>query len=215
MFKPRFELVSKGDTMANHARNPRIDPVKTIYKDRKKPTHRHADMQPNYLPLIAGGVILVVLIIVIAISVTNCSGQTTTDQDPTQNQNQSQEQEQTAAPTFDGSAYSDMGEGVFIISTPEGTTEGDNYPMFAVEADTAAMQISYMATGFKENSSLHVYLDGHLVTSSDTNNPQGTITLQGDTLAPGRHVVEAVQFADNDPLGEVVVYKSGVFEITA
>ena len=111
---------------------------------------------------------------------------------------------------FDGSAFSDTGDGVFYISTPDGTSENGNVPKLIVAKDTALMQIGCGTDGM-EYAECAVYVDGmendSLVVSEMM---QGSINLQGDALKEGVHTVELVKMEGGAP----VVYKIAQYEVT-
>ena len=111
---------------------------------------------------------------------------------------------------FEGS-YSDMGEGVFYLSTPAGTSENGDVPVMTVTSGTSITQIGYYAE--LGESVTYIYLDGVEVDKGNMGMRQGTITLDGDSIGEGTHIVEAVQYADGDTSGEVVLYKKAQFEI--
>lgn len=115
---------------------------------------------------------------------------------------------------FDGSAYSEMGEGTFYLSAASGTTENGEVIKVLAEKDTILMQIGAEAWDFDGSYISYFYVDGIYYDKEYISvGMQTSITLEKDMLSPGVHTVELVQFENDDENGTVVTYKSGQYEI--
>ena len=119
---------------------------------------------------------------------------------------------QSEAALFDGSNYSDMGSGIFYLVSDSGTTEhGDVIVIYAL--DYLYIPLGFEAWDFDGSLITHIYIDGVEIEKDQLHDTQGSIELSGEMLTTGRHLVEAVQFAENDIQGEVVTYKANYYEI--
>jgi hypothetical protein len=114
---------------------------------------------------------------------------------------------------FDGTGQAETGEGAFYITTAAGTSENGNAPALTIMADTKLMQIGYFTDELDGVPVTYIYLDGMLAEKGNKGTSQGQISLEGDGLKVGEHTVEAVQFANDDPSGEVTFYRSAMFSI--
>lgn len=114
---------------------------------------------------------------------------------------------------FDGSAYSDMGTGTFYLVNESGTTENGNTIVIYSGGDIILMQIGVEAWDFDGSLLSFIYVDGMEMSREQFGDTKTSITLEKDALDIGVHTVECVQYADNDPAGEVITYKSGQYEI--
>lgn len=118
-----------------------------------------------------------------------------------------EEQELKGGNFFDGSSFTDTGEGVMYIATAGGTSEGGNVPQLApgsimeqIEVDTEGM----------DGTVCTVYIDGAPNCEINAGEmTQNTITLEGDALAPGVHKVELVAMDGDAP----TIYKSAEYEV--
>lgn len=111
-----------------------------------------------------------------------------------------------AAKDFDGSGFSDTGEGTMYLSTAGGTSEGGKIPQIA---SAGAVTIDVVTEGM-DGSVCVVYVDG--VENSQMNageRGQSGIVLTGPALEPGVHTVELVKM-DGD---KVAVYKVAQYEV--
>ena len=119
-------------------------------------------------------------------------------------------QEDASTAAFDGSGLGDAGQGEMYLSTPSGTSQGGAVPSFSASG-RSLMQIGINTEGM-DGSTCTVYVDGveNSTMGVGTNFVQGSLTLQGDALAPGTHTVELVR----EEGGEVAVYKRAQYEVT-
>lgn len=114
---------------------------------------------------------------------------------------------------FDGSAYSDTGAGTFYLINESGTTENGNTITVYADKNTTVTSIGADAFGFDGSVLSHIYIDGMEHSKEQLAESQITITLEKETLAPGTHTVECVQFENDDVNGTVITYKSGQYEV--
>ena len=110
---------------------------------------------------------------------------------------------------FDGSAFSDAGEGTMTLRTPGGTSEGGNVPQIAAKDSTRLLQVGIDFDGC-DGSVCTVYVDGTELGSVNAGNrSQETVTLEGAMLSEGVHTVEVVKMDGDKP----AIYKKAQYEI--
>ena len=112
---------------------------------------------------------------------------------------------------FDGSAYSDTGDGVFmLINGPFGDTVDGNVIRIEVAPNVVQVGISVEYSG-GDGSLGTVYVDGveHMKMNASAESTQDMIYFAGDELAPGIHTVEFVVMDGDTP----TVYKRAQYEI--
>lgn len=111
--------------------------------------------------------------------------------------------------------YSDMGSGTMFISTDGGTSEGGNVPVIYADEDssTTIMQIGLETEGFDGSILSYIYVDGVEVSKEQLAETMTTIELKEAQLTKGKHIVEVVQYADDDTSSDMVTYKSAQYEI--
>ena len=116
---------------------------------------------------------------------------------------------------FDGSSYSDMGDGTFILRGPGGTTEDGSVITVYAESNAAVKQIDFATKDINGNSLSYIYIDGMLTDKEQVSQSQMILNLSGKALKVGTHKVELVQFEDDDTNGTVTTYKTASYEIKA
>ncbi len=149
----------------------------------------------------------------LALLMAGCSGSGGSD-DPSQDselsepqQQEQQEPQEKAQPDFDGSAFSDTGEGDMYISTAGGTSEGGNVPEIAVSEDTVTqIGVNYFGG---DGSVCTVYVDGVENKTFNAGDTQQTITIQGDAVSKGSHTVEVVAMDGDAPK----IYKKAEYKV--
>lgn len=122
----------------------------------------------------------------------------------------------TSTPTekdFDGSTYSDTGTGTFYLINESGTTENGNIITVYADKNTTVTSIGADAFGFDGSVLSHIYIDGMEYSKEQLAESQISITLEKDLLVPGTHIVECVQFENDEVAGNVITYKSGQYEV--
>lgn len=116
---------------------------------------------------------------------------------------------------FDGSQYKDMGSGTIYLVNESGSTEnGDDIIVYAGKDDWA-ISMELDAWEFDGKILSYIYIDGTLVDKQQLADTQMTLMLSEDSLAPGPHKVEVVQYENNDEGGNVITYKSSGYEVVA
>ena len=115
----------------------------------------------------------------------------------------------SAAASFDGSAYSDTGEGYMLLWTPGGSSEDGKVPQVAMKKGTVLTQIT-IEYHEGDGSVCTVYVDGIENTKMNASpNISSTLTLQGDEITEGVHTVEMVKMEGDTP----VIYKKAQYEM--
>jgi hypothetical protein len=164
-----------------------------------------------------GGIMKKVLVILMAslvFGLVGCSAPETS----TPASNEPAPASNSATPTkqakdFDGTKYTDTGAGTMIVRTAAGTSENDNIPKITLTKDTSITQIDATFEDFNNAAVTYIYLDGIENNKGNYGYATAPITLKDDAIKAGSHTLEAVQFADDNPKGEVTVYKIAKFEI--
>lgn len=108
---------------------------------------------------------------------------------------------------------SEVGNGIFILSTAGGTSENGNIPVLYVEKDAIIIQIGIETSNFDGNKLSYIFIDGALIDKQQLADSQSVIDLSGDLLAVGTHSVEIFQYEDDNENGNVLTYKSAKYEI--
>lgn len=113
--------------------------------------------------------------------------------------------------------YNDMGNGEFYVSTPSGTSENGNIPVFFVDKDTLAgkvyesgVDLGINAGGFDGSKLSTIYVDGISQGTEQLADTQTSLFVSEKLTTVGVHKVEVLQFDDNN---NVVTYKSAQYEI--
>ena len=113
--------------------------------------------------------------------------------------------------------YSDMGNGEFYISTPSGTSENGNIPVFFVDEDTLAgkdyesgVDLGINAWGFDGSKLSTIYVDEVSQGTEQLADTQTSLFVSEKLTTVGIHKVEVLQFDDSN---NVVTYKSAQYEI--
>ena len=112
---------------------------------------------------------------------------------------------------FDGSAYSDTGDGVFmLVGASLGDTADGNVIRIEVAPNFVQVGISVEYSG-GDGSLGTVYVDGveHMKMNASAESTQDMLHFGGDELAPGIHTVEFVVMDGDTP----TVYKRAQYEI--
>lgn len=113
--------------------------------------------------------------------------------------------------------YNNMGNGEFYVSTPSGTSENGNIPVFFVDEDTLAgkvyesgVDLGINAGGFDGSKLSTIYVDGISQGTEQLADTQTSLFVSEKLTTVGVHKVEVLQFDDNN---NVVTYKSAQYEI--
>lgn len=114
---------------------------------------------------------------------------------------------------FDGSSFSDMGSGTFFISTPSGTSQDGNVPVFLKDAGTLMTEVGYSAREMDGTHLTYFYIDGMENDKDQISDTDGSLIINGYMLSEGTHTVEVVQYDTDEPTGNVITYKSATYEV--
>ena len=108
----------------------------------------------------------------------------------------------------------DCGNGAIEIVCEGGSSKDGNIPIIYVEKDTVLLQIGLNAESFDGTKLSYVYVDGILNCKEQFGElTQSTINLEGDNLSSGKHMVQVVQYKDNDINKEVLTYKEAFYSV--
>ena len=143
----------------------------------------------------------------LALSLAGCASGDTGSSSTSAASSAAQEQTQEAAKDFDGSSYTDTGAGEMYLSTAGGTSQDGNVPEIAASPDTV-MQIGLNYVD-GDGSVCTVYVDGMENTSFNAGTTQQSITIMGDAVAEGEHLVEVVAMNGDEP----AIYKSAKYAV--
>lgn len=107
----------------------------------------------------------------------------------------------------------DSGDGIMYISTPGGTSEEGNIPTVLVQSDTVLEQIGVNTSNFNMESFSYVYIDSVLIEKDQFGDSQSTISLEGEFLKEGEHIISVVQYDNNEEMGNITTYKEARYNI--
>lgn len=148
----------------------------------------------------------------LALTLAGCGGQSEEAAESTQ---ESQEATQAAVDeTAAGNELAeqmaaDTGAGEMYLKTAGGTSEGGNVPQVASSPDMQVMSIGLAYEG-GDGSVLDIYVDGEKVTTINAaERMEASISLSGDALKEGEHMVEAVAMEGD----EILIHKTARYEI--
>lgn len=103
----------------------------------------------------------------------------------------------------------DTGAGEMYIETAAGTSKDGAIPQVTADADTQVVQISVVYEG-GDGTEIELYVDGEQVdTMTAAEAAEATISLEGDMLEEGEHMVEAVAMEGD----EILVHKTARYEV--
>jgi len=106
-----------------------------------------------------------------------------------------------------------MGSGTFFISTPSGTSQDGNVPVFLKDAGTLMTEVGYSSREMDGTHLTYFYIDGMENDKDQISDTDGSLIVNGDMLSEGTHTVEAVQYDTDEPTGNVITYKSATYEV--
>ena len=146
---------------------------------------------------------------VLMMALVGCGGSTQAQStQPSSGANQAAETTATATQLdFDGTGFTDTGDGIMVLATAGGTSEDGNIPEIPA-MENAMSQLGLNLDG-GDGSVCTIYVDG--VTNKKANfskRAQITFTVSGKQLAEGIHTVELVKLDGDTP----VVYKKAEYK---
>ncbi|MBR2682581.1 MAG: hypothetical protein IKE22_04850, partial [Atopobiaceae bacterium] len=107
--------------------------------------------------------------------------------------------------------YQETGEGALYLINQSGTTQnGDEIVVYPNIDRMPYGSIGYELRDLDGSILTYIYLDGVQMEKQQIGiGFQGNFNLMEDwQVTPGEHIVEAVQYANNDPSGEIIFYRS-------
>lgn len=129
----------------------------------------------------------------------------------------------SAAPQDDASSayssipsgtFSDTGSGTIILRTSGGTSENGNVPVIYADSEALIMQIGLSSEGFDGSKLSFIYIDKKLVDKQQLGDrSDASLNLEGFMLEKGTHIVEVMQFDNDDTSTTPVTYKTVSYEI--
>lgn len=165
-------------------------------------------------------IVTVILTLAMASSLAACGKSDSTQTSTTASTKSTTEATQTEVSTvaassvdFDGSGYTDTGDGTFYLAGPGGTTEDGSVLTLYEASDTLLDQIEIDTEGFNGNSLTYIYIDGMETDKQQLADSQSSLDLTEDALKEGTHKVELVQFENDDTTGTVTTYKTASYEV--
>ena len=158
----------------------------------------------------------------LALSLAACGAKTGTEGEPVEKPQAVAEESETATVNesahkdFDGSGYSDTGSGVFgLINTSGATLDGAEVIVYVNDPAVDQVGIGFQSREMDGAVLTYIYADGLLNAKEQVSDTDGSLILQGSLLSEGKHVVEAVQYENDDPAGEVKTYKSAEYTVVS
>ena len=150
----------------------------------------------------------------ICIALIGCGSSSSTAGNDTATQTDADATEAVSKKDFDGSSYSDMGDGTFGIINESGSTlESADVVVYVGNPKTDYIQIGYESYDFNGGALTYIYIDGMLNTKEQLGESQGTLELAKEALEEGPHLVEAVQYEGDDSTAAVKTYKSAEYSV--
>lgn len=114
--------------------------------------------------------------------------------------------------------YEDVGSGTLYICNESGSTEdGADIVVYPDMNSIPFAYVDYELWDMDGTILTYIYLDGVQMDKQQIGDGyQASLSLEEDwQVEEGTHVVEAVQYADNDTSGEMVFYRSASFEVVS
>ena len=113
--------------------------------------------------------------------------------------------------------YEDVGEGTLYLVNESGSTEnGDSIVVYPSMDAYPFAYVDYELWDLDGSVLTYIYLDGVQIDKQQIGaGYQSSLILEKEwQVTEGEHRVEAVQYADNDPSGEITFYRSEVFNVS-
>ncbi len=114
--------------------------------------------------------------------------------------------------------YEDVGSGRLYLVNESGSTEnGDEIVVYPDMNSIPFAYVDYELWDMDGSILTYIYLDGVQMDKQQIGEGyQASLSLEKKwQVKEGKHVVEAVQYADNDPKGEITFYRGESFEVKA
>lgn len=107
----------------------------------------------------------------------------------------------------------ELGEGIIILSTPDGQGEVGLVPIIKLQDDVKIMQIDLNTSNFNNKITSYVFVDERLVDQGKFDESKLAVNLNADHIRKGLHKVEVIQFEDNDLSKQPILYKIAQYEV--
>lgn len=114
--------------------------------------------------------------------------------------------------TVDFSGQKEVGNGKFYVTTSAGSSEDVDAPVIYIDPDVLDPSIGIEAWDFDGGKLTYLYIDGELADKEQLADNQTWLDLTEAGKKAGKHTVSAVQYDTDDPSGQIVTYKSAVYE---
>lgn len=108
----------------------------------------------------------------------------------------------------------DQGTGTMYLSGPGGTTENGETLTIFDDGDTQVMQIGMDVSELDGNKLSYIYIDGTLSSKDQLSTGQSTLDLTKKYLSPEKHIVNLVQYDNNNEDGSIITNKVANYEVT-
>lgn len=159
-------------------------------------------------------IVVLLLSAALAVSMTACGG-TEDKQDSkkaeTTSKSTEKKKEEKKKDIPEGT-FSETGTGTMYISTPGGTSENGEVPVLYASEDEMT-SIGLDAWEFDGSKLSFIYIDGVLNSKEQLADTQTSLTIEGDAVKEGTHIVEVLQFDGDEPSSTPVTYKKAEYEV--
>lgn len=109
----------------------------------------------------------------------------------------------------------EIGEGTFNIGSPSGNTADVAEVVVFYDPDTFPTDVSITTEGINGGLLSYLYADGELLDKQQLGHSMGGVELQSveSAVTEGKHVLQLVQYADDEEGGEIVTFKSQEYTV--
>lgn len=109
----------------------------------------------------------------------------------------------------------EIGEGTFNIGSPSGNTADGADVVVFYDPDTFPTDVSITTEGINGGLLSYLYADGELLDKQQLGHSMGGVELQSveSAVTEGKHVLQLVQYADDEEGGEIVTFKSQEYTV--
>ena len=108
----------------------------------------------------------------------------------------------------------ECGDGTFYIYFASGTSQGGNIPEVYVDKNFPFGYVDYCVYDVDNSVPIRVYIDGEQVDITYVGfKLQKSMSFSGSRMEEGIHVVEMVQFEENDTSEKVLTYRKAKYKV--
>lgn len=115
--------------------------------------------------------------------------------------------------TYPKDLSEELGEGTIVVSLPNENSKENLIPIIHPEVGVKIMQLDLSTSNFDNKKTSYIFIDKNLVAKGNYANDKVSLNLSDENLYEGEHVVEIIQFKDNDSSKEPITYKSAKYEV--